>query len=161
MVLSFVAILTFVFAPKKGIWVKWLKQRRIRQLMLEENILKTCFYLSHNKPNTSAYFKTSDILHQRNMSNKQLLKGIAALMDEGYLVKEKEHYYQLTKEGLKQGERVARLHRLWELYLTEYLRIAPDHVHDDAETIEHILTPELQARLETILGNPDVGIEIS
>lgn len=157
MVLSFIAMLTFVFAPQKGILVKWLKQRRIRQLMLEENILKTCFYLSQHKPNASTYFKTSDILNQRSMSNKQLTKGMYALIDEGYLIKEKEHYYQLTKEGLKQGERVARLHRLWELYLTEYLHIAPDHVHDDAETIEHILTPELQARLETLLGNPEIS----
>jgi manganese/zinc/iron transport system permease protein len=43
---------------------------------------------------------------------------------------------------------------LWELYLTEYLRIAPDHVHEDAETIEHIITPELERRLEEQLKYP-------
>ena len=32
--------------------------------------------------------------------------------------------------------------------------IAPDHVHEDAETIEHFLTPELEKRLETLLEFP-------
>ena len=61
-----------------------------------------------------------------------------------------------TQDGLKKGKRVVKLHRLWELYLTQYLRIAPDHVHDDAETIEHILTPELEAQLEKLLDYPDL-----
>ena len=40
---------------------------------------------------------------------------------------------------------------MWEVYLNEYLNIASDHVHDDAEAIEHVLTPELQIQLEEIL----------
>ena len=51
-------------------------------------------------------------------------------------------------------ERVTRRHRLWEVYLTDYVQVAPDHVHDDAETIEHVLTPELEERLETLLNRP-------
>ena len=35
-----------------------------------------------------------------------------------------------------------------------YLRIAPDHVHEDADTIEHVITPELEARLEKLLEYP-------
>jgi manganese/zinc/iron transport system permease protein len=34
------------------------------------------------------------------------------------------------------------------------MNIAPDHVHDDAETIEHLLTPELEKELERQLGYP-------
>ena len=51
--------------------------------------------------------------------------------------------------------RIVRIHRLWELYLTTYLRIAPDHVHEDAETIEHIITPEMELKLEHLLDFPD------
>jgi manganese/zinc/iron transport system permease protein len=49
---------------------------------------------------------------------------------------------------------MVRLHRLWEVYLSERLNLAADHVHDDAEHIEHILTPELEAELESILARP-------
>jgi manganese/zinc/iron transport system permease protein len=47
------------------------------------------------------------------------------------------------------------LHRLWEVYLTDYVQIAPDHVHDDAESIEHVLTPELEEELERLLNRPE------
>jgi manganese/zinc/iron transport system permease protein len=62
----------------------------------------------------------------------------------------------LTGAGLEEARRVTRRHRLWELYLANKLDIAADHVHDDAEEIEHILTPELEARLLEILGQPAV-----
>ena len=40
---------------------------------------------------------------------------------------------------------------LWELYLTNAANIAPDHVHDDAEEIEHILGDEVVRELERML----------
>jgi manganese/zinc/iron transport system permease protein len=49
-----------------------------------------------------------------------------------------------------------KLHRLWELYLSTYVKIASDHVHEDAETIEHIITPELEAELERMLEYPEM-----
>jgi manganese/zinc/iron transport system permease protein len=56
-----------------------------------------------------------------------------------------------NRNGGEASKKLVRLHRLWELYLSEHLNIAEDHVHDDAEAIEHILTPVLQAQLEHIL----------
>ncbi len=38
--------------------------------------------------------------------------------------------------------------------MSQYLNIASDHVHDDAETIEHILTPELEAKIVDQLNHP-------
>lgn len=70
-------------------------------------------------------------------------------------MKRENNKFYLTNEGKLLGQRVTRTHRLWELYLTNYLNIAPDHVHDDAETIEHILTPELEKRLEELLQKPE------
>ena len=63
--------------------------------------------------------------------------------------------WTLTLSGLKEGKRLAKIHRLWEIYLTKYLNIAPDHVHDDAESIEHVITPELEKELEKMLGYPE------
>ena len=64
--------------------------------------------------------------------------------------------WALSKEGLTKGKRMVKLHRLWEVYLTKYVNIAPDHVHEDAESIEHILTPELEAKLEQLLEYPEL-----
>ena len=59
----------------------------------------------------------------------------------------------LTDEGLAESRRVVRNHRLWELFLTQEAKLAADHVHADAEYIEHVLprvphpTPEGGERL--------------
>jgi manganese/zinc/iron transport system permease protein len=42
---------------------------------------------------------------------------------------------------------------LWELYLTNEASIAPDHVHDDAEVIEHVLGEETIRQLERTLNH--------
>ena len=46
--------------------------------------------------------------------------------------------------------KITRLHRLWEAYLLHAANFDKDHVHDDAESIEHILTPELEKKIRKI-----------
>lgn len=60
-----------------------------------------------------------------------------------------------TPEGLDRGRRVARNHRLWERYLILYADIAPSHVDWSVDQVEHILSPELIAELETSLAGSD------
>jgi len=50
--------------------------------------------------------------------------------------------------------KIVRLHRLWELYLTEYIEMGRERVHYSAEEMEHILTPEIEAELTKLLNNP-------
>ena len=56
------------------------------------------------------------------------------------------------------GERVAleviRHHRLLELYLAEALGMSWDRVHEEAEVLEHAISPELSALIAEKLGNP-------
>jgi DtxR family transcriptional regulator, Mn-dependent transcriptional regulator len=56
------------------------------------------------------------------------------------------------------GERVAveviRHHRLLELYLAETLGLDVDDVHDEADRLEHVLSEELEARIDRALGFP-------
>lgn len=63
--------------------------------------------------------------------------------------------WYLTKAGKEKAMRIVRLHRLWELYLTRFADMSPLHVHENAELIEHILTPELEKELEKELGYPE------
>ena len=56
------------------------------------------------------------------------------------------------------GERVAmevtRHHRLLELYLARTLGIDVDDVHDEADRLEHVISEELEARIDQALGYP-------
>lgn len=155
MVISFIAVASFFFAPQKGIVAKWLLYRRNKQQIVDENILKTFFHLNEKEKFFFQERNMSELMEKRKMGKNILSAGLRRLIKDGYLEKYKSSW-KLTKEGKERGQRITRLHRLWELYLTQYLHIAPDHVHDDAETIEHVITPDLEEKIREQLHYPDV-----
>ena len=155
MVVSIIAVLSIFFAPRKGLLSRMLRRRRIAKKMIDENILKLFYHLGEDHDSFSHAYSKEELTVKRMMRNDELLNGLSRLTDEGLVLK-KGGRWQLSEAGMKQGRRVTRLHRLWELYLTKYLRIAPDHVHEDAEAIEHVITPEIETRLEQLLENPDI-----
>jgi DtxR family transcriptional regulator, Mn-dependent transcriptional regulator len=60
----------------------------------------------------------------------------------------------LTRAGEKVALEVVRHHRLLELYLAETLGIAVESVHAEADRLEHVLSDELEARIDSALGHP-------
>ncbi|RIJ41831.1 metal ABC transporter permease [Pontibacter oryzae] len=153
LIVSMIAILSFAFAPKKG-WVsRLLRQRRNKTQILEENLLKLMYQLGEQKPNYDAPRQLHELLERRAIPQKEAKAGLKRLQNQGY-VEKLPSGWKLSSQGQRRGERVVRLHRLWELYLTQYLHLASDHVHEDAETIEHIITPELEQKLIEELDFP-------
>jgi DtxR family transcriptional regulator, Mn-dependent transcriptional regulator len=49
---------------------------------------------------------------------------------------------------------VIRHHRLLELYLAKTLGVHVDEVHDEAERLEHVISEELEERIDKALGFP-------
>jgi manganese/zinc/iron transport system permease protein len=153
MVLSVIALSSIIFAPKKGIVARWYTQLKHRKLIQDENILKAFFQIAEKNDSYGAP-KTLEMIREKRFYSKKLTTSIfKRLKRQGYLKRSKSGYY-LSTYGQRKAARLVKLHRLWELYLTEYLRIAPDHVHEDADTIEHLITPELERRLEEKLNFP-------
>src|SRR5438309_11903721 len=60
----------------------------------------------------------------------------------------------LTPAGEKVALEVIRHHRLLELYLHEALGYAWDQVHSEAERLEHVLSEEMEERIDAFLGRP-------
>ena len=154
MVISIIAIISFFVAPGKGIFHRLIRQKTIKTRILEENILKMFYQLGEFDQSFGKSRTPNELLKRRPMQKNLLMKGLNKLRFQGFIKKTTDGW-KLTTEGKIKGQRTVKLHRLWEVYLTEYLRIAPDHVHDDADNIEHILTPELEARLEKLLDYPE------
>lgn len=155
-VLSILAVISFFIAPKKGIITRMISQRKFKNKIVEENILKALFQLGETEHNFYIERTEDQLLAKREMLPSQLKLGLRRLKMHRFIKKSGTGRFNLTKAGFTEGQRVTKLHRLWELYLTEYLNIAPDHVHEDAESIEHIITPEIEARLEKMLGYPEL-----
>jgi len=72
--------------------------------------------------------------------------GLVAIPGEGGI--------GLTPEGEVEGARLVRRHRLSERFLVDYLDMPWDAVHDEACKFEHVLSPEVEARLAKQLGDP-------
>ena len=60
----------------------------------------------------------------------------------------------LTPDGEKIALEVIRHHRLLEQYLAETLGLPIDEVHDEADRLEHVLSDELERRIDEALGFP-------
>ena len=60
----------------------------------------------------------------------------------------------LTAAGERVAIEVIRHHRLLELYLAETLGLDVDDVHDEADRLEHVLSEELESRIDRALGFP-------
>jgi DtxR family Mn-dependent transcriptional regulator len=60
----------------------------------------------------------------------------------------------LTKVGKAQADSVVRRHRLAERFLVEVLGFAWWKTHEEAERLEHAMSPEMEARMITVLGDP-------
>ena len=153
MLLSLLAIFSFAMAPQKGLLARYWLQRKVRRQMMRENILKTLFHLGEGQEDYSHSYSKNQILELRKLPLLKMQGGLRVLCRQG-LVQKSGSGWALTDAGKKEAQRVVRLHRLWELYLTQYLQVASDHVHEDAESIEHVLTPELEKRLEELLDFP-------
>src|SRR5437762_7493626 len=90
-------------------------------------------------------------LHVSPASASAMVKKLAALE-----LAEHAPYRGVTLSPA--GERVAleviRHHRLLELYLAETLGLHVDAVHDEADKLEHVLSEELEERIDRALGFP-------
>lgn len=155
MSLSTLALLSLFLAPGRGVLARLWQQRQNRQKIRNENILKSLYHLSERRGTSSATaFSQKDIRQLRAFYPAQLEKGLRKLRQRFYVLKVREGW-RLTDTGREEARRVVRLHRLWEMYLTERLRLKADHIHPNAETIEHIITPEIERQLLHELDYPE------
>ncbi len=80
-----------------------------------------------------------------------MVKKLAAL---GLAEHTPYHGVALTQAGELVALEVIRHHRLLELYLAETLGIGVDDVHAEADRLEHVLSEELESRIDKALGFP-------
>jgi len=79
---------------------------------------------------------------------------LSRLTHAGLVAKDRRGRLRLTRRGTLEGSRLVRRHRLSERFLADLLRLPWDRVHDEACKFEHVLSPEVEARLAERLGHP-------
>jgi manganese/zinc/iron transport system permease protein len=149
-VFLFVVMLFTILFSQNGLIKRHYKRARFDVKIRNENILKLLF---QSKERGNIAMTLIDIISIRNFEAIQLSKGIADLEKKGFVVVQ-ENQIILTEKGLAESMRIVRLHRLWEIYLQQKMNLKSDHIHPSAESMEHILTPELEKELMKELDFP-------
>lgn len=154
MSLTVMVLFSILLGTKKGLLANYLQQKANKQKIIAENILKTIYLLQEKNNFTSTTNLIAEILSYRHFPTKELKRGLQRLSYKE-LIKRQFQSVSLTPKGKIEGARLVRIHRLWEVYLTRYLNLPPDHIHEDAEAMEHLITPTIEADLMQYLERPD------
>ena len=148
-VLSIFTIIAIFFGKEKGVIARMRTRKSNNIKINNENTLKTIYKLS--KEGNDSIPLDQLINNQSTTQFKPILKR---LEKNQILIRVNESVI-LTEKGKLAAREVIRKHRLWEIYLSKYFNLDPDHLHDDAEGIEHIITPEIEKHLITLLNRPE------
>jgi len=117
----------------------------------EENYLKAIYKISEKDKKAVS---TNAISGKIKTSAASVTDMIKRLSTKGLVNYEKYKGVTLTDIGNKHATNLIRKHRLWEVFLVEKLKFDWQEVHDIAEEMEHIQSPELVNRLDDYLSNP-------
>ncbi len=142
---TFIFVVCFLFAPRRGVISRWVAHRRYSLKVQIENILGR-FYRDIERGYDSWKVEDFKNFGYREAILNKLVKFGFANISEGVI--------NLTKSGVERAKSVIEKHRLWETYLVNRMNVAPDHVHRDAEEIEHVLTDEMKNKLKKLLKHP-------
>jgi manganese/zinc/iron transport system permease protein len=154
MALSFFTLFSLLFAPRRGVLARLNLQQKNREKIITENLLKALYITGEKNGNPGDVISHEALLNYRSVPKNELALATRKLKKRFLIIPQKDGY-RLSELGLEAAARVVRLHRLWELYLTERMNMKSDHIHPNAESIEHILTPELEAELIKELDRPE------
>ena len=115
----------------------------------EEEYLQTIFWLHEaGLPKTGA-----NVARAMQLSAPTVHEMVGRLERDGYITRAGNKAISFTDSGLEHAEEIVRRHRLIERFLTDVLGIPWDEVHEEAERLEHAMSPVLEARMMAAIGD--------
>ncbi len=115
----------------------------------EEEYLQTLLWLQEAQlPLTGA-----NVARAMRLSAPTVHEMIGRLERDGYITRATDKQISFTESGREHAEGVVRRHRLIERFLTDVLGIPWDEVHEEAERLEHAMSPVLEERMLAAIGD--------
>src|ERR671932_1991228 len=115
----------------------------------EEEYLQTIFWLQEaGLPMTAA-----NVARAMQLSAPTVHEMVVRLEKDGYVTRDSDRAIRFTDQGLGHAEAVVTRHRMLERFLTDVLGIPWDEVHEEAERLEHAMSPVLEARMRAAIGD--------
>lgn len=146
---SFICFISLLIAPERGALSRLFRAIRFRYKCLCENVLKQLWRLKGPQG-----MNFNQIQKYHIVSKPFLWFILHRLARNGWVHVTPDGFYHLTHQGENWAARIVRLHRLWEVYLVEYIGMDTERVHKNAEEMEHIITHEVERELVILLQDP-------
>ncbi|MEM1246023.1 MAG: iron chelate uptake ABC transporter family permease subunit [Acidobacteriota bacterium] len=152
---SAVLVASLLFAPGRGLLWTQIAHRRVTRRIQRENLLKDLYRWGERHGNDwSQLVSWPDLMGERGATGGAMSRTRQQAKQRGW-IDSSAGGARLTGAGLRVARSIVRRHRLWELYLTQRLELPDDHVHRDAEDMEHVLDDALVERIDQLLGHPE------
>jgi DtxR family Mn-dependent transcriptional regulator len=117
-----------------------------------ENYLKAIFEIQEREDRAS----TSSIAERMALAAPSVTAMVKKLAELRLVAHEPYQGVRLTRAGEMAAAEVVRHHRLIEKYLAEALGVPWDRVHEEAEKLEHVISEDLEDRIDGALGYPTI-----
>jgi DtxR family Mn-dependent transcriptional regulator len=115
----------------------------------EEEYLQILFWLQEaGLPMTAA-----NVARAMQLSAPTVHEMIGRLERDGYVTRGRDRAIAFTDSGAEHAEGIVRRHRLIERFLTDVLGVPWDEVHEEAERLEHAMSPVLEERMLAAIGD--------
>lgn len=150
-VLSVFALVAILFGKQRGVFARMRTRKNNSIKINNENILKDIYKIG-NQGTQSITIKK---LTEKEKYPALLLNGTLKRLEKMDYIDLVRGLVILSDKGRVAAREVIRKHRLWEIYLSKYFQLEADHLHDDAEGIEHVITPEIELHLIKLLERPE------
>jgi DtxR family transcriptional regulator, Mn-dependent transcriptional regulator len=115
----------------------------------EEEYLQIIYWLQEaGLPMTGA-----NIARAMQVSAPTVHEMIGRLEGDGYVTRAEDKSLSFTDSGHEHASQIVRRHRLIERFLTDVFDIPWDQVHEEAERLEHWMSPMVEERMLRAIGD--------
>jgi DtxR family Mn-dependent transcriptional regulator len=120
--------------------------------LIEENYLKALFNLS----NESGEVNVNELSKRLGIKMPTVTSMMKRLASKKLVYYESYKPLRLTEKGKKEASIIIRKHRLTEMFLVQKMGFGWEDVHEIAEQVEHIHSPEFFEKMDELLGYPKI-----
>ncbi len=120
-----------------------------RATIAEEEYLESLFWLLEaGLPMTGA-----NLARAMQLSAPTVHEMLGRLERDGYVVRDAGRTIGFTDSGRTHAEKIVSRHRMIERFLTDVVGVPWDEVHEEAEQLEHAMTPRFEAYVRSSVGD--------
>ncbi len=115
----------------------------------EQEYLESLFWLSE----AGLAMTGANLARAMQLSAPTVSEMLGRLERDGFISRDSSRSISFTDDGRVDAERIVSRHRMIERFLTDTVGVPWDDVHEEAEKLEHAMTPRFEAYMRAAVGD--------